>query len=117
MFCRCAEYWPERRDREDGMEVSEHAVAFGGSVALALDRRITTEFWDRLSQGRSLVVLARFEVAGKAFRPKEVTLKEKRKLVLQQLYFLQEDTLERKRVFDAWGREVNPETGEILGEE
>lgn len=114
VFCRCEEYWPERRDREDGMAVSDHAVAVGGSVVLTLDRRITTEFWDQLTQGRGLTVLARFEVAGKSFRLKEVTLKEQRKLVLKNLYFLQEDTLERKQVLDALGREVDPETGEVL---
>lgn len=115
--CGCGEYWPVRRDVEDGMTVGSYAVGFGGTVELKLDRRITTEFWDELRQGRSLTVLMRVGVAGKAFTEKDLLLKEVRKLHVEQLYFIQPETLEDREVLDALGREVDPETGEILGGE
>lgn len=114
--CRCSEYWARRRDIEDGMPVTERQVGFGGSVDLELDRRVTSEFWDGLKQGRTLNLLVRVTVSGKAFREKDYSLRESRKLRAEQVYFVLPGDLERKRVVDVYGNEVDPETGEIVGD-
>lgn len=114
--CRCSEYWAKRRDVEDGMPVVAREIAFGGRVDLEVDRRITSEFWDGLKQGRDLTVLARFTVSGKAFKEKDYRLTESRKLRATVVYFLpQREWGERQKAFDAHGNEVDPETGEVLG--
>lgn len=116
--CRCAEYWARREDREDGMEVVDRVVSFGGGEHVKLDRRLTSEFWDGLRQGRDIVVLARFTVSGKGFREKDYQLTETRKCRLAQLYFLDELATEAYQethaVLDAYGNDVDPATGEIL---
>lgn len=113
VHCLCEEYWPERREHEDRMLIAARKVSFGGSVDLVLDRRIPSEFWDELTQGRDLTVLLRVSVSGKSFKRRVVTLTETRRLEVADLYFLQESTLAGKDIRDAKGRRVDPETGEI----
>lgn len=113
--CRCQEYWPPRRDLEDGMPVTARSIGFGGSVEIQLDRRVTAEFWDGLKQGRALNLLVRVTVSGKAFREKDYQLTESRKLRAEQVFFVQEGQFAERVVVDAFGNEVDPATGEVLG--
>lgn len=92
--CHCQEYWPVRQQREDGMRVIEHEVSFGGSVGLQLDRRVPTEFWDGLSQGKTFKLTTWVTVEGKGFKPKRadgvtIGLIESKKLVASHVEFEQ----------------------------
>lgn len=112
LSCRCPEYWPVRHDRVDGLEVGERSVSFGGQVALRLDRRLTTEWWDEVQQSRSkLMLMVAVDVVGKRFVAKDYSLRETRQLHVTQVFFMEPDS---GRVMDEHGNDVDPETGEIL---
>jgi hypothetical protein len=68
--CKCVEYWPYRRQKEDGLSVIEHTMAFSGGQEIILDRRVPTEFWDGLMQGARLKLTVWAQVAGKNYKPK-----------------------------------------------
>lgn len=59
IHCDCTEFWERRELREDGLPVIGHEFGLTGTLSLNLDRRLTTELWERMkSAGRIAVRLA-----------------------------------------------------------
>lgn len=106
-FCRCAEFWPYRPQREDGYVVMAHEIALGGSVEVLLDRRQPTELWDSLGSGRFVTLTLSLRVAGKGYKAvlekgAMVGVAEYRKLKAERVVWSYE------------ARELDEETGELL---
>lgn len=56
-ICNCREYWPERKQREEGYAVTGWNLKFGGSVPILHKRRAETELWDGFKTGGAVKLL------------------------------------------------------------
>ena len=66
--CACAEYWPTIDQREDGLQVVDHEIAFGGSLSLALNRRLTSDLWAGLRPAGKVTLTLQIQVGAKGFK-------------------------------------------------
>jgi hypothetical protein len=101
--CYCGEFWPPRCQDEDGWRVSSHELSLGGSVGLPLNRRETSELWERLRLGGTVSLTLTLAVEGKGFKAVRdhgiiVGLTEQRKLRVEAVEL----------------GLVDPDTGELL---
>lgn len=95
--CECAEYWPIRSQHEEGYKVVGWDLKVSGSFPFLHKRRVSTEFWEKLTTGMVIRVKADYEVGPHGFRPKRVKgylvgVEEVRPLTLSRIVLLDEAT-------------------------
>lgn len=67
--CQCPEYWPERKQREEGFAVTDWTMRFSGSFSILHKRRVETELWESLKSGRTVRLLVIARVGPRGFKP------------------------------------------------
>lgn len=104
--CGCQEFWLAREQTEDGLQVLSHEVTLSGSLPVPLNRRGPTELWDSMRSGNTVLLLIEASVEGKGFKLARfqgdvIGTIETRKLKAERL---------------VWDDQIDPETGEFIGD-
>ncbi|MGE3463868.1 MAG: hypothetical protein AB7I04_18320 [Pseudomonadales bacterium] len=98
--CSCSEYWPVRRQREEGWAVTGWNLRFSAGVPVMHKRRIESELWNSLRSGGSVRLEIVAVVGPRGFKAVkdhgvQIAVEEIRTLEVVRLLYMDPETGER----------------------